>query len=94
MSFTIEIPDALADRLRAEAEAHGQDLNHYAVAKLEAPVSAGDKEDEDPEDPEVIAIGQKAMDAWNKGDRGRSAEEVFAEMDAKYDPAVIPAVLP
>ncbi len=47
MSFTIEIPDALAEQLRAEAAARGEELNNYAVAKLEMPVSIEEEADDD-----------------------------------------------
>ena len=49
MILTLDIPDTLADRLRAEAEARGEDLNNYAVAKLERP-DAPDEEEEADED--------------------------------------------
>ncbi len=49
MKITLDIPEALAEQLRAEAEARGEDLNHYAVAKLKMPVST-DSTDEEAED--------------------------------------------
>lgn len=39
MSVTIELPDELAERLRAEAERHGQALPEYVLPILEAAAS-------------------------------------------------------
>lgn len=86
MSFTIEIPDALADQLRAEAEARGEDLNHYAVAKLGKPADEDTDDIADTDDPEVIAALQDVIDDYNRGERGRPVEEFMAELDAKYGP--------
>lgn len=38
MSVTIEIPDELAERLRAEADKHGRALPEYVLPSLEAVV--------------------------------------------------------
>ncbi|MES2463560.1 MAG: hypothetical protein V4671_23550 [Armatimonadota bacterium] len=65
MSFTIEIPDALVDQLRAEAAARGEDLNQYAVAKLEMPVSA---EDDEADEELIAALREGIADA----DAGRT----------------------
>lgn len=60
-----------------------ENLNHYAVAKLEWPVGT---EDDEAEDPEVIAALQEVIDDYNTGERGRPVEEFMAELDAKYGP--------
>ena len=84
----LEIPDALADQIRTAADAEGQDFNNYAVARLQ---EVFDTEAEEG-DPVVIARIQKAMDDYDKGERGRPVEEVWAEMDAKYGPVPTKAV--
>jgi hypothetical protein len=40
MTLTIEIPNELGERLRAEAEKHGQDLPEYLLPALEALVES------------------------------------------------------
>lgn len=84
----IQLPEALAERLQAAAAAEGQDFNNYAVARLEKSLDTDTEED----DPVVIARIQKAMDDYDKGERGRPVEEVWAEMDAKYGPVPTKAV--
>ena len=74
----IEIPDALAEQLRAEAEAQGKDLNSFAIDRLQ-------KTDDTP-DPETITALQDVIDDYNKGERGRPVSEFMAELDAKYGP--------
>ncbi|MES2463627.1 MAG: hypothetical protein V4671_23885 [Armatimonadota bacterium] len=56
MKITLDIPDALADQLRAEAEARGEDLNRYAVAKLEQPPLELEVDDEDPDQDLIAAL--------------------------------------
>lgn len=76
MSTVIELPDALAERLRAAAEAEGTDLNNYTVAKLELLL--------EPEDEELIAALNSVIDDYNSGDRGTPVEDFRAELDEKY----------
>ena len=80
MSIVIELPDALAERLRAAAEAEGTDLNNYAVAKLELSLAPEYEE----EDEELIAALNGVIDDYNSGDRGTPVEEFMAELDEKY----------
>lgn len=79
MTLTIEIPEALADQLRAEAAARGEDLNNYAVAKLaQHPVETEDGEE--PDEGLIAALREGIADA----DAGRtlSLEEVDARIRA------------
>ncbi len=88
----LEIPEALAEQIRSAADAEGQDFNNYAVARLQEVFGTEAEAEAEADDPEVIAGIQRAMDAWDSGDRGQPVEEVFAEMDAKYGPVPTIAV--
>jgi hypothetical protein len=48
MTLTIEIPNELGERLRAEAEKHGQDLPEYLLPALEALVESSPATEETP----------------------------------------------
>ncbi|MES2460834.1 MAG: hypothetical protein V4671_09630 [Armatimonadota bacterium] len=82
MILTLDIPEHLAEQLRAAAAAEGEDVNNYAVAKLQQGLAAGSEA----EDPEVVAALQDVIEDYNKGERGRPVEEFMAELDAKYGP--------
>jgi hypothetical protein len=80
MRLTLHIPEHLAERLRAAAAAEGEDVNNYAVAKLEQGLVASSETD----DPETIVALQDVIDDYNKGERGRPIEQFMAELDARY----------
>lgn len=77
MSTVIELPDALAERLRAAAAAEGVDLNNYAVAKLEGLL---EPEDEEADDDLIAALRQGIADR----DAGRllTLDQVKANAEA------------
>ena len=79
MTLTLQIPDALAQKIHAAAVAEGEDVNNYTVARLSDLFTIDEEED-----PEVIQIIREAIDAYDQGERGRPVDEFWAEMDAKY----------
>jgi hypothetical protein len=78
MKITLDIPDALAEQLRAEAEARGEDLNRYAVAKLEKPADTGDIDDTDTEEEADDDLIEALRDGLAQADAGqlRTLEQV------------------
>jgi len=89
MTITIELPQELAERLRAVAEAQGEDLNYYAVAALtkiadRAEAQAIDDEAMTREERDAMHEGiRRGLDDFENG-RHRPADEVFAEVRAKH----------
>jgi predicted transcriptional regulator len=77
MILTIEIPEALANQLRAEAEAQGEDLNNYAVAKLAQPLLSEEEDDEEPDEELIAALREGLADA----DAGRTLS--LEELDTR-----------
>jgi predicted transcriptional regulator len=78
MILTLDIPDSLAERLRTEAEARGEDLNSYAIALLELPVL--EVEDDEPDEDLIEALREGIADA--KAGRTVSLEEMDAHISA------------
>jgi predicted transcriptional regulator len=79
MILTLDIPDALADQLRAAADARGEDLNNYAVAKLEQVVAEAAKETEETDSETDL------MDALRQGIADEDAGRVLTleQVDAR-----------
>jgi hypothetical protein len=75
MKITLDIPDALAEQLRAEAEARGEDLNRYAVAKLEKPADTDDTDTEEEADDDLIEALREGI-AQADGGQLRTLEQV------------------
>ncbi len=72
----ITLPEDLAQRLQAAADAEGEDINHFAVAKLEQ-VLAADTADDPEQDGLIDALRQGIADR----DAGRTVS--MDEMDAR-----------
>jgi len=82
MSDTIELPRALADRIRAAAAAEGQDLNNYAVATLEQVFGGdGSNEEEEPSE-DLIASLKEGLAQVNAGEL-----RTFTDADAAVEAA-------
>jgi predicted transcriptional regulator len=75
MILTLDIPDTLAERLRAEAEAYGQDINNFAVAKLEQTLLNEGEEDAEEVDDDLIAALREGLADVDAG-RTVSLEEM------------------
>ena len=56
MTDTIELPRALAERLRAAAAAEGEDFNSYAVARLEQSLDAEGQTDEETSEDRIASL--------------------------------------
>ncbi len=74
MTLTIDLPDDLAQRLRARAAEAGQDINEYAIALFQ------EATDEEP-DPELIAALREGMADLQAGNL-LTLEQVDAAVDA------------
>ena len=74
--LTLEVPERLAERLRAAAQASGEDFNHFAVARLENVLAVAEEE---AEAVEGIREGLEQMRAG----KGRSLDEFHKEMTAE-----------
>ncbi|MES2463206.1 MAG: hypothetical protein V4671_21705 [Armatimonadota bacterium] len=93
MSTVIELPDALAERLRAAADAEGLDLNNYAVAKLERSLEEVHVQDTDDEaDDDLIAALRQGIADRNAGNL-RTLEQVDATVYAALAARRVRAVM-
>ncbi len=80
MTITIELPDDLAERVRARAAEAGQDINEYAVAMFREAV------EEEP-DPELIAALREGIADLEAGNL-LTLEQVDAAVEAAINAAV------
>ena len=81
MILTIELPDDLAERVRALAEEAGQDINEFAVAAIR------EIAEEEP-DPELIAALRESIADLEAGNL-RTLEEVDATVEAAIRAAAV-----
>ena len=90
MTLTIELPDELADALRADAEARGEDMNHYAIAALAdrtrsviippGPAMPDDYEDDEDYEPTEADLERlRAVTAWIESHRGMNVPAIPME---------------
>ncbi len=81
MAITLDFPPEVEARLRALADARGQDLNTYAVAVL---TQVADRAQADARDfEESCAAIAEALAEIEAGDPGASLEECRAEWEAQ-----------
>ena len=64
MTLILQMPDAMAERLRLLADAEGEDMNSYALATLGIALTA---DDEEIVDSELIAALEKASSDMDAG---------------------------
>ena len=78
----IEIPEDLAEHIRAAAEAEGADVSNYALAKLEQ-IFAPDEEDADESDEDLIAALRQGI-----ADRDAGNLRTFEQVDGAVETAL------
>jgi hypothetical protein len=71
----------VAERLRAEAEAYGQDINNYAGAKLEQTLLTEGEEEAVEADDDLIAALREGLEQVNAGQL-RTFEQVDEAVEA------------